>query len=232
MNQKQRQFFSLLVFGLLVASFQNCSPASGNSANPGVALSSVAATPIPSQFPSSTPVATPVQTATPSSSSVAQISCSINGTVTPCCPSGYVPSGTLCVMATPGPSSFLVDLYQYILGRGPDVAGYNYWIGEINSEAIGCASVAASFLMSQEFTSSQASFSNQAFLTKLYGGLLERAPDDGGDNYWVGQLASGMDRGLVAQSFLLSTGGAGTFSQVCQSSGFSSVGTVPNITGF
>ena len=230
MRQKQRQFLSLLVFGLLVAGFQNCSPATGNSASPGASLASVAPTPNP--FPSSTPIATPTPSATPTASPQAQVSCSPNGTASLCCPIGYVPSGVVCVQTTPGISLFMADLYQYILGRGPDVGGYSYWIGQVNLQTIGCAGIAATFLMTPSFITLQASLSNQDFLTALYNGLLERAPDANGNSYWLGQLAGGVDRALVAQSFLLSTGGTGTFSQVCLNSGFSSVGTVPNITGF
>ena len=215
MIQKQRQIFSLLVFGMLVASFQNCSPTGQNAQSSGAALSSVAytPTPFPSVMPTATPAAspTPMPSATPVvSNSQAQVSCSPNGTVTTCCPIGYVPSGAICVAATPGISGFIAGLYRYILGRGPDVSGYNYWVGRYNS-GMGAKAIANSFMQSSEFggvvNAAVPGNSNgiSAFLTALYEGILGREPDTSGEQYWAGEINTGYPTANVELSFTMGT---------------------------
>lgn len=54
---------------------------------------------------------------------------------------------------------------------------------------------ASGFIHSTEFERLYgANASDTLFLTKLYNNVLDRNPDQGGLDYWIGQLNSGMSR--------------------------------------
>jgi hypothetical protein len=82
-------------------------------------------------------------------------------------------------------------LYQAAFNRVPDNGGLKYWIGRLD-EGTTLERVAAEFIGSAEF---QALYgdnpANAEFLTKLYSNVLHRAPDQGGYDWWLGQLDSG-----------------------------------------
>jgi hypothetical protein len=55
---------------------------------------------------------------------------------------------------------------------------------------------------------------NTSFVTDLYITFFGRLPDAGGQTYWLGQMASGMPRNIVAGSFLFSPEFAATMNGV------------------
>ena len=55
---------------------------------------------------------------------------------------------------------------------------------------------------------------DSAYLTDLYVAFLSRLPDSGGLTYWTGQLAQGMPRSILANSFLFAPEFSTTMQQV------------------
>jgi Domain of unknown function (DUF4214) len=85
-------------------------------------------------------------------------------------------------------------LYKAAFDREPDEVGLGYWIEQLDNG--GSLQLAASgFLISDEFRSLYGSNpSDTLFLTRLYNNVLDRDPDEGGLNYWIGQINNGMSR--------------------------------------
>lgn len=85
-------------------------------------------------------------------------------------------------------------LYKAAFDRTPDESGLGYWMDVLDDG--GSLQLAASgFIHSAEFQSLYgANPSDTLFLTKLYNNVLDRDPDQGGLNYWIGQLNGGMSR--------------------------------------
>ena len=64
------------------------------------------------------------------------------------------------------------------------------------------AQVASAFIASDEFeTRYGLSPDDDEFLTGLYNNVLDRDPDEGGFEYWMGQLEGGASRSDVLASF-------------------------------
>ncbi|MBK7001870.1 MAG: DUF4214 domain-containing protein [Rhodoferax sp.] len=79
-------------------------------------------------------------------------------------------------------------IYRAAFARTPDVGGLTYWIGRMNS-GTSLEDVAAGFVDSAEFkTLYGTSPSNTAFVTRLYNNVLGRTPEQGGLDYWVGEM--------------------------------------------
>ena len=85
-------------------------------------------------------------------------------------------------------------LYKAAFDRAPDEVGLGYWIEQLDNG--GSLELAANgFLISDEFRSLYGTNpSDNLFVTKLYNNVLDRDPDQGGLNYWIGQLNNGMSR--------------------------------------
>jgi serralysin len=82
-------------------------------------------------------------------------------------------------------------IYQAAFNRTPDNAGLKYWIGIMDS-GVSLSTVSSAFIASAEFQKLYGpNPSNAQFVTKLYDNVLNRAPDTGGYNYWVGLLNTG-----------------------------------------
>lgn len=82
-------------------------------------------------------------------------------------------------------------LYQAAFNRAPDAGGLKYWIGQMDN-GMKLLDVAAGFVNSDEFKQQYgATPTNADFLNKLYQNVLHRAPDQGGYDWWLGQLNSG-----------------------------------------
>ncbi|ATB69047.1 outer membrane calcium-binding protein [Sulfurospirillum diekertiae] len=91
--------------------------------------------------------------------------------------------------STTGIEAQAYRLYQAAFDRTPDKAGLGYWISAMNS-GTSLQNVASSFLASTEFQSMYGTnASNSTFVTLLYNNILNRAPDDGGMNYWLNELS-------------------------------------------
>ena len=79
-----------------------------------------------------------------------------------------------------------------------------HWIDELDAGAGDIVWLARNFLYSGEFTETYgqaAAMSNLSFLDLLYDIAFERDPDADGLQYWMGQLAAGVERERVVASF-------------------------------
>lgn len=93
-------------------------------------------------------------------------------------------------------------LYEAAFDRKPDLGGLGYWIDKLD-HGMSLQSMAQGFIDSSEF---QAMYgknpSHTTFVDQLYYNILDRAPDQGGLNYWVGQLqAATLNEAQVLASF-------------------------------
>lgn len=96
-------------------------------------------------------------------------------------------------------------IYRAAFDRVPDAAGLGYWIRELERGQDYGAVVAASFIASPEFITKYGSnTSNTDFLNLIYQNVLDRAPDQAGSDYWLGQLNGGYARSNMLASFAIS----------------------------
>lgn len=93
-------------------------------------------------------------------------------------------------------------LYRTILGRSPDAGGRAYWLDQLRRGRT-LESVATGFYGSDEYFAAVGG-SNDAFVDSLYRRLLQREPDAGGRQHWLGHMWFGMGRASVADSFYAS----------------------------
>jgi len=93
-------------------------------------------------------------------------------------------------------------LYEAAFNRKPDLGGLGYWIKELD-KGVSLDAVAQSFITSTEFKGLYgATHTNDTFITALYQNILDRAPDQGGFNYWSNQLQTGaLNEAQVLASF-------------------------------
>jgi hypothetical protein len=91
---------------------------------------------------------------------------------------------------------WLSGLYNDLLGRTPDAAGFNNWL---NALAAGATpfQVAAGFVTSVE--------RETIVIRQDYAAFLGRAPDATGLNHWLSVLQSGFSRSAVASGIIAST---------------------------
>ena len=122
---------------------------------------------------------------------------------------GARPAATLKAVPAAAPTALIPHYYQSILGRAPDPGGQAYWedeIGRMQYLAIDIQEayrvMAGWFFASPEYLGKNPS--DVQFVTDLYNALFARAPDPGGLNSWLGQIAAGMPRNMVLYWFLFS----------------------------
>ena len=88
------------------------------------------------------------------------------------------------------------QLYLGFFGRAPDTAGFIYWAEQISS-GVNVLSAAQGFAQSPEFIAQYANLSHRDQVKQIYNHVLERAPDQGGWDYWTSYLDSGSAIGTV-----------------------------------
>jgi hypothetical protein len=94
----------------------------------------------------------------------------------------------------------VVRLYLACVGRLPDSAGLDHWVGARRA-GVSLAAVADALLSAAEGQADLGSLGNQAFVEELYRRLLRRQPDGGGVSHWTSVLDSGRSRGAVVAGF-------------------------------
>jgi len=79
-------------------------------------------------------------------------------------------------------------LYEAAFDRTPDAVGLGFWISVLDKGG-SLNSVAQGFVDSPEFRAAYgAGLSNRDLVTKFYNNILDRTPDQGGLDFWVGLL--------------------------------------------
>jgi hypothetical protein len=91
-------------------------------------------------------------------------------------------------------------LYQAAFSRAPDLPGLGYQTNALDN-GLPLWFVASQFIASPEFQSKYGAVDNTQFITLLYQNVLHRAPDSGGLQYHLDELASGQTRGDVLMHF-------------------------------
>ena len=88
-------------------------------------------------------------------------------------------------------------LYNAAFARFPDADGLNYWIANFSSGKDDSRAVSSSFLASNEFKQRYGdNISNETYVKNLYLNVLNRELDQGGYDYWVGNLNNGIEQRL------------------------------------
>lgn len=95
----------------------------------------------------------------------------------------------------------IARLYQAAFDRSPDVDGLNYWIDRWESEQLSIGRIADDFVASSEFVATYGNLNNGEYVTQLYSNVLDRSPDQGGFDYWVGRIDDGVSRADIMSSF-------------------------------
>jgi hypothetical protein len=123
--------------------------------------------------------------------------------------SGQAPPSALGQVASDFSHSqeYFTDLvtatYQHYLGRGPDAGGLSFWVNAMLKGTTTDELLEISFISSPEFISDNGGL-GAGWVTSMYDKLLGRDPDQGGLNYWVGQLNSGTSPATIALGFAAS----------------------------
>lgn len=118
-----------------------------------------------------------------------------------------VGNSSLAFAASSSAPQFIAKLYTEALGRAPDGGGFDYWTGYIRNSSCSIGSlqaVARYFFTSWEYQSISAGYNNANRIVTLYRALFSREPDQGGLDYWRGQLDGGVPFGNVMNAFLSS----------------------------
>ncbi len=85
-------------------------------------------------------------------------------------------------------TAFVTTLYVRILGRGPDLAGLQSFVAQLQQTRTVLPTV-LNFLHSPEFLARNTT--NTEYVTVLYRVFLDRVPDAAGLAIWVAQLTQG-----------------------------------------
>lgn len=132
-------------------------------------------------------------------------------------PSGIAPIGnlsealTVVVAGTSGMletenselNDFVYSLYDGILDRVPDKAGFFYWADEVLNTENGRSVVLSNVMLSDEFQASWSNLTDEQLVKTAYAFVLNRAPDAAGEQYWLAELNSGMlTQQQLLQSFI------------------------------
>lgn len=81
---------------------------------------------------------------------------------------------------------FAYSLYEGLLDRAPDADGFSYWI--TNSQSLNRLELVSAVASSDEFQSKWGSISEQQFIKSAYAFILDRSPDEQGEDYWLNEL--------------------------------------------
>jgi hypothetical protein len=100
-------------------------------------------------------------------------------------------------------AKFVERMYANVLLRKPETAGFNFWVGQLNSRRMTRAQIALAFLDSVEFQNLNTS-QNRMDVSLLYFNLLRRDPDANGFAAWVEALNSGLPLSSAIDAFLMS----------------------------
>jgi DNA-binding beta-propeller fold protein YncE len=105
-----------------------------------------------------------------------------------------------------GETTLVTHYYESILRRPPDSGGKPFWDSERARLAGLGASVNETWFAMSSFFFASAEYTgfnrdNPGFVTDLYLTFFNRAPDSGGLQFWVDQMASGMPREVVLAQF-------------------------------
>lgn len=97
---------------------------------------------------------------------------------------------TMVALDINGPAGQIYRLYQAAFDRMPEGGGFAHWI-KVSDMGYSLMQIAEFFAQNDEYEVLYDNTSNEQFVTKLYEHVLDRAPEGGGYEFWVGNLNSG-----------------------------------------
>lgn len=97
---------------------------------------------------------------------------------------------TMVALDINGAAGQIYRLYQAAFDRVPDGGGLAFWINRTD-QGDSMLQIAKYFALNKEYIDLYANTSTEQFVTKLYEHVLDRAPEGGGYDFWVGNLNSG-----------------------------------------
>ncbi|MGH1506353.1 MAG: DUF4214 domain-containing protein [Acidimicrobiales bacterium] len=101
-----------------------------------------------------------------------------------------------------GREGLVARLYAAYFQRDPDLGGYAFWLDAIDQGVWTNARASDHFAASAEFRQTYGSaVSDSEFLAIAYANVFDRAPDTGGRQFWLDQMAQGLSRGEVVLYF-------------------------------
>ncbi len=97
-------------------------------------------------------------------------------------------SDYVIALDTAGVAGQAFRIYKAAFNRTPDLSGLGYWINRMDS-GMDLIDVSARFIDSAEFRTLYGNnLTNDMFLTRLYGNVLQRSPESSGYQWWLNQL--------------------------------------------
>ena len=103
---------------------------------------------------------------------------------------------------------FVTLVYQNVLGRAPDAGGFAFWKGQLDGSQMTRGQVMLGFSESAEY---RASSDSMVYVTMMYFGMLRRAPDPPGLDFWVQYRNAGNSGLALIDGFLASQEYRGRF---------------------
>ncbi len=113
--------------------------------------------------------------------------------------------------------AFVERMYTVALGREAEAEGVAYWVDQLKSGKNDGEDIAVGFITGEEFLGRN--LNNTEYLEVLYATFFDREPDEGGWNYNMGLLESGVDRNVVLDVFINSA----EFEALCTGYGIKAV---------
>ena len=104
-------------------------------------------------------------------------------------------------------TQFVQLVYQNVLGRPPDTAGLNFWVGSLNAGQTR-GDMMLAFINSAEF---QTRIQNRSLADLLYLGFLRRSPEPAGQAFWLNSLNNGLQGANAIDPFIGSSEYFGRF---------------------
>jgi hypothetical protein len=99
-------------------------------------------------------------------------------------------------------ANVVTPAYQQFLNRQPDNAGLAFWVQQLQN-GLPDAQLEAFLIGSPEFYA-QSGGTNKLWVDAMYGQLLGRPADQGGEDFWTQALSSNMTRAQAAFGFVAS----------------------------
>ena len=95
--------------------------------------------------------------------------------------------------------AFVERMYTTALGRESEASGRDFWAAELSNFRYTGEQVGLMFFLSEEMQGF--GLSDEEFVIRLYKTFMDREPEEGGFNFWVGYLADGGSRESAALGF-------------------------------
>lgn len=98
-----------------------------------------------------------------------------------------------------GVRAFTERFYKLVLGREPDVGGFNSWVSGLSAGSLTGSDIAKAFFLSAEYLGRNTS--NSDFVDTCYQAFFGRAADEAGKQGWLTALVQGQSREDVLNGF-------------------------------